>query len=114
DDVELAVFRITQECLTNIHRHSWSATAGICIQQEGNRLTVQGRDDGEGSPAEKQWDVVESSRGGVGFGGMRERVRQLGGTLKIQSNGTGTAIIAALQIDIGRQGNEQIKELLAP
>jgi signal transduction histidine kinase len=45
---------------------------------------------------------------------MRERVRQLGGTLKIQSNGTGTAIIATLQIDIGRQGNEQIKELLAP
>ena len=114
DDVELAVFRITQECLTNIHRHSGSATAAIRIQQEGNRLTVQVRDDGKGIPPEKQWELVESSRGGVGFGGMRERVRQLGGTLKIQSDGTGTVIIATLQIDTGRQGNEQIKELLAP
>jgi PAS domain S-box-containing protein len=114
DDVELAVFRITQECLTNIHRHSGSATAAIRIQQDGNRLTVQVRDDGKGIPPEKQWELVESSRGGVGFGGMRERVRQLGGTLKIQSNGTGTVIIATLQIDTGRQGNEQIKELLAP
>src|SRR6202046_3454192 len=114
NDTELAIFRIVQECLTNIHRHSGSSTATICIQQEGNRLTVQVRDDGKGIPAEKQWELVESSRGGVGFGGMRERVRQLGGTLKIQSNGTGTVIIATLQIDIGRQGNEQIKELLAP
>jgi PAS domain S-box-containing protein len=114
DDVELAVFRITQECLTNIHRHSGSATAAISIQQEGNHLTVQVRDDGKGIPPEKQWELVESSRGGVGFGGMRERVRQLGGTLKIQSNGTGTVVIAILQIDMGRQGNEQIKELLAP
>jgi len=114
EDIELAVFRITQECLTNIHRHSGSATAAIRIQQEGNRLTVQVRDDGKGIPPEKQWELIESSRGGVGFGGMRERVRQLGGTLKIQSNGTGTVIIATLQIDIGRQGNEQIKELLVP
>jgi len=114
DDVELAVFRITQECLTNIHRHSGSATAAICIQQKGNRLTVQVRDDGKGIPPEKQWELIESSQGGVGFGGMRERVRQLGGTLKIQSDETGTVIIATLQIDIGRQGNEQIRELLAP
>jgi PAS domain S-box-containing protein len=114
DDIELAVFRIVQECLTNIHRHSGSATAAIHIEQERNRLIVQVRDNGKGIPAEKQWELVESSRGGVGFGGMRERVRRLGGTLEIQSGGAGTVIVATLKSDMTHQGNGQVKELLAP
>ena len=96
-DMEIAIFRIVQECLTNIHRHSGSATATLRVHQEGERLIVQVEDCGKGIPAEKQREL-ESGRGGVGFGGMRERVRQLGGTLEIQSQGSGTLVTAILKV----------------
>jgi len=96
-DMEITIFRIVQECLTNIHRHSESATATIRLRQEGERLIVQVEDRGKGIPAEKQQDL-ESGRGGVGFGGMRERVRQLGGTLEIQSQDSGTLVSATLKV----------------
>jgi PAS domain S-box-containing protein len=98
EDTELAIFRIVQECLTNIHRHSGSATAAIRLQQEGARLAVEIRDQGRGIPKEKQRALTEGRRGGVGFGGMRERVRQLGGTLEIHSEENGTVIQAIFEI----------------
>jgi signal transduction histidine kinase len=98
DDTELAIFRIVQECLTNIHRHSGSSTATIRVEQTGSQLTVQVRDNGKGIPSEKQQDLIDSGRGGVGFGGIRERLRQLGGTLQIQSNGTGTVVSTTVQL----------------
>jgi len=98
DDLEIAIFRIVQECLTNIHRHSGSPTAAIQVRREDGRLTIQVRDDGKGIPAEKQRELKASGRGGVGFGGMRERLRQLGGTLEIQSDGSGTVVNATLKV----------------
>ena len=96
-DMEIAIFRIVQECLTNIHRHSESPTATIHVYQEGEYLIVQVGDRGKGIPAEKQQEL-EAGRGGVGFGGMRERVRQLGGTLEIRSQGSGTVVSATLRV----------------
>jgi len=98
DDVEIAIFRIVQECLTNIHRHSGSATAAIAVYRENDFLTVQVRDEGKGIPKEKQRDLLESGRAGIGFGGMRERLRQLDGSLEIQSEGRGTTVIAKVKI----------------
>jgi PAS domain S-box-containing protein len=97
-EMEIAIFRIVQECLTNIHRHSGSSTANIRVSQEDDRLTVQVRDKGKGIPLEKQRDVIEAGRGGVGLGGMRERLRQLGGTLEIQSGDRGTIVTATLLV----------------
>jgi PAS domain S-box-containing protein len=97
-ETELAIFRIVQECLTNIHRHSESETASIAIRQEDTRLIVQVQDHGKGMPQEKQRELTESNRLGVGFGGMRERVRQLGGTLQVQSQPTGTTVLAVLKV----------------
>jgi PAS domain S-box-containing protein len=97
-ELEIAIFRVVQECLTNLHRHSGSATATIRLHQEGNRLTVQVQDRGKGISLEKQRALIESGRGGVGFAGMRERLRQLGGTLEIQSNATGTLVSAVLKV----------------
>jgi PAS domain S-box-containing protein len=94
-EMEIAIFRIVQECLTNIHRHSGSASAEIRLRKEGNELKVQVRDNGKGIPAHKQQELSGS---GLGFGGMRERVRQLGGTLEIQSDGTGTLVSAILKV----------------
>jgi len=98
NDTELAIFRIVQECLTNIHRHSGSDTASIFVRQEKGRLIVLVQDNGQGIPEEKRRDLTETNRSGIGFGGMRERVRQLGGTLEVQSNGTGTRVKAVLKL----------------
>jgi signal transduction histidine kinase len=84
--------------LTNIHRHSGSATANIRIHQEGDQLAIEVRDNGKGIPLEKQRELTTSTRGGVGFGGMRERLKLLGGTLDIQSQDTGTVVSATLKV----------------
>ncbi|MCU1302062.1 MAG: two-component hybrid sensor and regulator [Candidatus Sulfotelmatobacter sp.] len=99
DDVELAIFRIVQECLTNIHRHSGSDSATLRIQQDGNRLMIRLQDNGKGITLEKQLELGESSRSGVGLRGMRERLRHLGGTLEISSNGNGTLVCATLVVE---------------
>ena len=94
NETELAVFRIVQECLTNIHRHSGSSTASITVRQKNDSLVIQVQDQGKGIPLEKQLELTETSRGGVGLRGMRERLRQAGGTLEVQSDRNGTTVTA--------------------
>lgn len=96
NEIELALFRIVQECLTNIHRHSGSKTATIRIQHEDHRLVVRVQDHGKGMPKEKLLALTASGRMGVGFSGMRERLRQLGGSLEIRSDADGTTVSAIL------------------
>ncbi len=98
DELEIAIFRIVQECLTNIHRHSGSATATIRLHQERDHLTVQVQDCGKGIPREKQHALIELGRGGVGLTGMRERLKLLGGSLEIKSEGSGTTVSATLRV----------------
>jgi len=91
-EVENALFRIVQECLTNVQRHSESGSAWIDLARSQQWINLEVRDDGRGLPAE-----VLSRRGGVqllgvGILGMRERVRQLGGRLGIDSKGKGTTV----------------------
>jgi PAS domain S-box-containing protein len=98
-DTEIAIFRIIQQCLTNIHRHSESATAAIRIHRQADHLVVQVKDSGKGIPKERLRELTESARTGVGFAGMRERLRQLDGTLQIESEGNGTLVRATLRIE---------------
>ncbi len=97
-DTEIAMFRVVQECLTNIHRHSGSETATIRVQA-GENLTVEVQDRGKGMPEEKLRSFARAGRIGIGFSGMRERLRQLGGTLELESNGRGTLVRAILPIE---------------
>jgi len=94
DEMELAVFRVVQECLTNIHRHSGSKTATIRLSREGGIVALEIEDKGRGIPADKL-DGIRGHRSGVGITGMRERVRHLNGSMEIHSNGTGTKISVA-------------------
>ncbi len=96
-DQEIAIFRTVQECLTNIHRHSGSQTAKIRIVRQDRLVHLEIRDEGKGIPAEKQL-AVASGTSGVGLSGMRERLRQLGGSFEIRSNGNGTLVAAMLPI----------------
>ncbi len=98
EELEIALFRIVQECLTNVHRHSGSARAAIRVRQEGDNLIVKVEDSGKGIPPEKQHELIAAGRGGVGFTGMRERLRRLGGTLEIKSDQSGTAVTAILKV----------------
>lgn len=95
-ELETAVFRIVQECLGNIHRHSQSPIADIRVTANGSSLEVKIRDTGRGIPPEKQEQIKVGIRTGVGLRGMRERITQLGGHLSIESHSGGTTILATL------------------
>jgi PAS domain S-box-containing protein len=98
-DQEIALFRVVQECLTNIHRHSGSSKAAIHIARNDGRVQLEVKDEGSGIALDKQLALNSSGALGVGVRGMRERLRQLGGNLEIQSNGKGTIVIATLPVD---------------
>ena len=97
---ETAIFRTVQECLTNIHRHSESPTARIRIVASDGQVSVEVEDRGKGIPPEKQFELASTGTPGVGIRGMRERLRQLGGSLDIHSNGKGTLIVARLPLAV--------------
>jgi PAS domain S-box-containing protein len=94
-DAELVVFRVVQECLTNIHRHSGSKTAAIRLALCDGVVAVEVQDSGKGMSDEKLAEI-ESSASGVGVRGMRERVRQLGGQIRIHSDASGTTVSITL------------------
>jgi signal transduction histidine kinase len=98
--MEISAFRIVQECLTNVYRHSESKTAFINLSVDnGKVLVVEVRDEGRGmSPGGIATRTQDNTGAGVGVSGMRERVREMGGTLSIESNGTGTSVIARFPI----------------
>ena len=96
-DMELTIFRVVQECLTNIHRHAESKTACIRVFREKARVGIEVRDEGKGISPERLAEI--HSRGlGVGISGIRERLRQLHGEVKIVSNASGTTVSATIPI----------------
>jgi PAS domain S-box-containing protein len=97
-DVELVIFRLVQECLTNIHRHAESKLAEIHISRSPDSVFLVVRDHGKGILPERLAEIQSHKSSGVGIRGMRERVRQFGGAIKIESNGTGTKISVTLPV----------------
>jgi len=96
---EIALFRILQESLTNVHRHSSSSSVEIGLTITENRALLSVRDFGRGMPARlRQGSDLNGSHVGVGLSGMRERVTDLGGRFDIESNSHGTAIVVALPL----------------
>jgi signal transduction histidine kinase len=97
-DVETAIFRLVQECLTNVHRHSGSAVAKIRVVRSAEEVRIEVQDQGKGIPVERQSELSSGGVSGVGIRGMRERLRQLGGSLEIGSEGAGlgTRVVARL------------------
>ncbi len=114
-EVEMALFRVMQECMTNIHRHSGSATAEIHLAVNPTRVVLRVGDKGRGFPEE----LLEVPKGahaevGVGLAGMRERVKQLGGRLDVTSGAQGTTVITMLPLPDGVGAEPPRPEALAP
>lgn len=93
--LELTVFRVVQEALSNVHRHAHSRTASITLIQRSDFLHLEIADTGRGIPAEVL-SASGSAQVGMGIAGMEERVRLLGGQLDIKTGAAGTSIEAVL------------------
>jgi two-component system NarL family sensor kinase len=101
DEAGISIYRIVQECLNNIQRHSGSPTARIRVERRNASIEIEIQDDGRGMRAEKS-----AAEPGVGLGEVRERAAQLGGTLEIKSDGQGTTVIARLPLSNAPSSNE--------
>jgi PAS domain S-box-containing protein len=100
-DCELSLFRIAQECLTNIHRHSGSFTAFVRLSCVDEKVELEIRDEGKGINQEIQSKINSGASVGVGFRGMQERVRLIGGKLTVHPNpsGNGTSVLVTLPLN---------------
>ena len=96
-DVEYALFRVVQECLTNIRRHTNSETAEITLQREPENVLLTVHDHGT-----TQIELTGNGDGfeglGVGIPGMRHRLRQLGGELSVDAGTNGTTVTAMVPV----------------
>ncbi len=107
-ELELSVFRIVQECLTNVHRHSGSRVATIRIMRDDQNISLEVQDQGKGISPDKLVQL-QAKGGGVGIRGMRERVLQLGGEMRLNSEGSGTLI--AITIPLAKNTRSGIEDL---
>jgi signal transduction histidine kinase len=97
-DHEMCLFRLVQESLTNIHRHSESSTALVMLWRTPGEVRMEVSDEGRGIHQEIQSKIASGENAGVGLRGMQERVKQIGGTLEIHSNGKGTSVLVTLPL----------------
>jgi signal transduction histidine kinase len=96
-EIETSLFRIVQECLGNIHRHSGSKTALIRLSADHNVIHLEVQDFGRGIPHGRVRDL-NAGRGGVGIRGMQERVVQFGGAILLESRHNGTTVKATVPL----------------
>ena len=97
--MEVALFRVLQESLTNVHRHSGASEASIHFKQQGEAVILEVRDFGKGIPEERLRLLrAVNADTGVVLAGMRERLRELNGELEIESDGRGTSMRATVPL----------------
>src|SRR6202046_1937626 len=98
-NMEIALFRVLQESLTNVHRHSGAAGVHVLFRRQLAEIILEVQDDGCGIPAERLDRLREASaEAGVGLAGMRERMLELNGTLELESHGKGTTMRAVVPL----------------
>lgn len=111
DALELALFRVLQEALTNVHRHSGASAAEVSILHDAEQIILEVRDNGRGIPAEQVASFNRmSALMGVGLTGMRERVRELGGKMELESNGGGTSLRVTMPVEAEAEDEPAISQ----
>jgi signal transduction histidine kinase len=101
-EVELTIFRVVQESLTNVHRHSGSSDASVIVWREDREICAEVTDRGRGIPADI-FDSAGTMRTGLGVGiaGMRDRVRQVGGRFEMAASPRGTTVRVSIPVAAG-------------
>jgi len=94
-----------QESLTNVHRHSGSKTARISISRDSDGVHIEVSDEGKGITSTRMAEI-QSRGSGLGIRGLRERLRQFHGEMRIESNGSGTRVLA----DIPLPGEDRVQD----
>jgi signal transduction histidine kinase len=98
-EIELALFRVLQEALTNVHRHAKARRVSIEMTCKDEVVVLMVRDDGVGIPKAALERFRAGLAGGIGLAGMRERLAELNGLLEVDSNLFGTRIRATVPTD---------------
>jgi len=99
-DVEVALFRAVQEGLTNVHRHSGGSAVDVCLSLNAKQLQLEIKDDGRGIPQKRLRSIIQGAgEAGVGVAGIRERMRELGGSLEIRSDRAGTTVVVCIPVE---------------
>ena len=96
-DIETALFRTLQESLTNVHRHSGASAVEVYVRLDSEYVYLEVSDNGRGIP-KKRLNHLQHGEAGVGIAGMRERIRELRGSLEMLSDGRGTRVIVAIPL----------------
>lgn len=96
DGIETALFRVVQESLANVHRHSNSNCAFLKLVRVGDNIELTIADRGRGLPPGLLTGTADEARIGIGISGMRQRMRQLKGRLDLSSSAEGTTVHAVL------------------
>jgi two-component system, chemotaxis family, CheB/CheR fusion protein len=99
DDLAVTIFRVVQECLVNVQRHSGSPQAKIEVTHDGKEIQLRVSDSGHGiTSGPNDSKPADRKKFGVGISGMKERVKHLGGTFDLMSSAAGTTVIARLPL----------------
>src|SRR5579859_2020888 len=111
---EIALFRILQEALTNVHRHSGSNAVEVRVTADNFNVVLTVKDFGVGVPREILDRFWKTGHVGVGLAGIRERLKELGGSLEIESNGKGTLLRVRIPIKEGEAGPSADRSPILP
>lgn len=112
-DAEIALFRVLQESLTNVHRHSGAKRVQIDISCNSNCAILMIKDDGSGIPPDILRRYRQGHGGGIGLAGMRERLAELRGTLEVKSSSSGTILRASIPMDACRTATQETASVVA-
>jgi signal transduction histidine kinase len=111
-DLQRTVLRVVQEALTNVHRHAGASHVSVDARIMVGRLVVRIRDNGRGMTGSTRSDGA--IRLGVGIAGMRARLEQFGGDLRIRSGPGGTSVVAVVPVSLAGRALTQARRLLDP
>lgn len=104
ETVEMILFRILQESLTNVHRHSGASVVDLQLSQDSKQVVLEVRDNGRGIPLELLNRLRGATGGsGVGFAGMRERMHDVNGQMDIESGPAGTTIQVVVPLTLSQK-----------
>jgi signal transduction histidine kinase len=111
---ETALFRIMQEALTNVHRHSGSRAVEVSVRSDDIKIVLTVKDFGMGVPREVLDRFWKTGNVGVGLAGIRERLKELGGSLEIESNLDGTLLRATIPVSLPDARGPEDEEIALP